>query len=100
MKIKLQTMDLQMRRILGWDRKTEEVYETTAKTLGDFFREIRDLDGRTFHDRFMDDSDVILANCYVFFNCTSFLKRDEFTRPLKDGDKVILMRGLAGAGAG
>jgi|LAHU01.1.fsa_nt_gb hypothetical protein len=100
MKIKLQTMDPQMKRVLGWDRKTEDEIETEARTLADFFRQVKDKDGRTLYDRFMDDSDVIIANSYVFFNCMAFLKREDFERTIKDGDKVILMRALAGCGAG
>lgn len=100
MKIKLQTMDPQMKRILGWERKTEDEIETQAGTLADFFRQVKDKDGRPLYDRFMDDSDVIIANSYVFFNCMAFLKRDDFDRTIKDGDKVILLRALAGCGAG
>ena len=99
MKIKLQTMDPQMKRVLGWDRKTEDEIETEARTLADFFRQVKDKDGRTLYDRFMDDSDVIIANSYVFFNCMAFLKREDFERSIKDGDKVILLRALAGCGA-
>jgi molybdopterin converting factor small subunit len=100
MKMKLQTMDPQMRAILGWERKTEEVYETTAETLGDFFKDVTDKDGRTFYDRFMDENDIIVANSYIFFNCMAFLKKGDFDRAIKDGDKVILLRSLAGCGAG
>ena len=100
MKIKLHTMDPQMKRVLGWDRKTEDEIETEARTLADFFRQVKDKDGRTLYDRFMDDRDVIIANSYVFFNCMAFLKREDFERTIKDGDKVILMRALAGCGAG
>ena len=53
MKMKLQTMDPQMRAILGWERKTEEVYETTAETLGDFFKDVTDKDGRTGHGKIL-----------------------------------------------
>ena len=100
MKIKLQTMDLQMRRILGWEKKTEEEFDTQAKTLAEFFHEVKDKEGRTLHERFMDDRDVIIANSYVFYNCKAFLKRDAFDQPIKNGDKVILLRALAGCGAG
>jgi hypothetical protein len=100
MKIKLQTMDPQMKRILGWERKTEDEIETQAETLADFFRQVKDKDGRPLYDRFMDDNDLIIANSYVFFNCMAFLKRDDFDRTIKDGDKVILLRALAGCGAG
>ncbi len=100
MKIKLQTMDPQMKNVLGWERKTEDEIETEAQTLADFFRQVKDKDGRPLYDRFMDDSDVIIANSYVFFNCMAFLKREEFDRTIKDGDKVILLRALAGCGAG
>ncbi|MBN1546379.1 MAG: hypothetical protein JW902_06945 [Syntrophaceae bacterium] len=100
MKIKLQTVDLQMRRALGWEAKTEEEYETRAKTLAEFFQEVVDKDGLPLYERFMDDKDVIIGNSYVFFNCMAFLKRDDFSRTIKDGDKVILLRALAGCGAG
>jgi len=100
MKIKLQTMDPQMKRVLGWERKTEDEIETEARTLADFFRQVKDKDGRSLYERFMDNSDVIIANSYVFFNCMAFLKREDFERSIKDGDKVILMRALAGCGAG
>ncbi len=100
MKIKLQTMDPQMKRVLGWERKTEDEIETEARTLADFFRQVKDKDGRSLYERFMDNSDVIIANSYVFFNCMAFLKREDFERTIKDGDKVILMRALAGCGAG
>lgn len=100
MKIKLQTMDPQMKKVLGWDRKTEDEIETDARNLADFFRQVKDKDGRPLYDRFMDDRDVVIANSYVFFNCMAFLKREEFDRTIKDGDKVILLRALAGAGGG
>jgi len=100
MRIKLQTMDTQMRKILGWERKTEEVFETQGETLADFFRDVKDKDGRALYDRFMDEHDVIIANSYVFFNCMAMLKKEDFGRSIKDGDKVILMRSLAGCGAG
>jgi len=100
MKIKLQTMDPQMREVLGWDKKTEAEFETRGTTLGDFFRDVKDKNGRALYDRFMDEHDVIIANSYVFFNCTAFLKKEDFGRSIKDGDKVILLRSLAGCGGG
>ena len=93
-------MDPQMKHVLGWERKTEDEIETEAQTLADFFRQVKDKEGRPLYDRFMDDSDVIIANSYVFFNCMAFLKREDFERTIKDGDKVILLRALAGAGGG
>ena len=101
MKIKLQTMDPRMKQVLGWERKTGEEIETDARTVADFFRQVKDKDGRPLYDRFMDDRDVVIANSYVFFNCMAFLKRADFERTtIKEGDKVILLRALAGAGGG
>lgn len=100
MKVRLHTMDLQIRNMLGWEDKTEEEFETQAGTLFDFFKEIKDKDGRTLYDRVMDENDMVLANSYAFFNCKALIKRDEFSRPLEDGDKIVLLRSLAGCGGG
>ncbi|MDR2861369.1 MAG: hypothetical protein LBV07_02310 [Syntrophobacterales bacterium] len=100
MKIKLHTMDLQIRNMLGWDSKMEEEFETQAQTLLDFFKEVKDKDGRTLYDRVMDDNDMVLANSYAFFNCKALIKKDEFSRPIEDGDKIVLLRSLAGCGGG
>jgi len=100
MKVKLHTMDLQIRNMLGWGSKTEEEFETQAQTLFDFFKEIKDKDGRTLYDRVMDENDMVLANSYAFFNCKSLIKRDEFNHPIEDGDKIVLLRSLAGCGGG
>ena len=100
MRIKLHTMDLQIRNMLGWGSKTEEEFETQAQTLLDFFKEVKDKDGRTLYDRVVDENDMILANSYAFFNCKALIKRDEFSRPIEDGDKIVLLRSLAGCGGG
>ena len=100
MKVKLHTMDIQIRNMLGWDNKTEEEFETQAQTLFDLFKEIKDKDGRTLYERVMDDNDMVLANSYAFFNSKALVKRDEFHHPIEDGDKIILLRSLAGCGGG
>jgi len=101
MKITLHTMDLQIRNMLGWDSKTEEEFETQAKTLFDFFKEVKDKDGKVLYDRVIDETDVILGNSYAFFNCKALLKRDAWDdRLLEDGDKIVLLRSLAGCGGG
>ncbi len=100
MKITLQTMDPQMRKALGWENKTEEAFEISGNTLADFFRKVKDKDGRALYDRFMDEHDIVIANSYIFYNCRAFLKKEDLDRYINDGDKVVLMRSLASCGAG
>jgi len=99
MKITLVVMDPVIRELLGWGSKTEEVYKVQGETIADFFKVIKDKNGKSFYDRIEED-DGIISNIYIFYNFLAFLRKEDLGRSMKDGDKIVLMRTLGGAGAG
>lgn len=92
-------MDPVIRELLGWGSKTEEVYKVQGETIADFFKVIKDKNGKSFYDRIEED-DGIISNIYIFYNFLAFLRKEDLGRSMKDGDKIVLMRTLGGAGAG
>jgi len=99
MKITLVSMDPVIRGLLGWDSKTEDVYQVQGDTIADFFKVVKDKDGKSFYDR-VEEDDGIISNIYMFYNFLAFLKKEDLGRRMEDGDKIVLMRSLGGCGAG
>ena len=100
MEIILQILDATIRKELGWkEGKRQETYQITGNTLGDLLKTVKDAEGRSFWERFME-GDVISQTDVSIKGTFFFLYEKELARPLTDGQQVTLLGRLGLCGGG
>ena len=100
MKVTVQIMSQPIKKFMGWDnRKTEETYLFEGNTIADLFRVVRDQEGKSFYDRFVDD-DGYISRSYIYLDGISYLRKEDLRRSLQDGGKIAILGQLACCGGG
>ncbi|MBN1545086.1 MAG: hypothetical protein JW902_00335 [Syntrophaceae bacterium] len=101
MRVTVQILSQQLKKRMGWeDKKTEETYFFEGNSIADLFKVVRDSEGKSFYDRFMD-KDSIISRSYIHFQgAISYLGPEDMKRPLQDGSKLAILGQLAFCGGG
>ncbi len=100
MKVTLQVLSPIVRRAIGWnDGKIEETCQFEGDTIGDLLKVVRDREGRSLYERFMED-DGMISRSYIHLNGISYLRPEDLQRSLKDGEKLAILGNLACCGGG
>ena len=96
----MQILDATIRKELGWkEGKRQETYQITGNTLGDLLKTVKDAEGRSFWERFME-GDVISRTDVSLKGTFFYLYEKELGRSLADGQKVTLLGKLGLSGGG
>ena len=100
MKVTLQILSPILRKAIGWDDgKFEEACQFEGDTIGDLLKVVRDREGKSLYDRFMDD-DGMISRSYIHLDGISYLRPEDLQRSLKDGGKLAILGNLACCGGG
>ncbi len=100
MEVTLQILSKSLRRDIGWDdKKYEEVFQFEGDTIADLLKVVRDGEGRSLYDRFMDGEGLI-SRSYIHLDGISYLRPEDLQRTLKDGGKMSILGQLALCGGG
>lgn len=100
MKVTLQVLSPIIRKAIGWnDGKFEETCQFQGDTIGDLLKAVRDHEGKSLYERFMED-DGMISRSYIHLNGISFLRPEDMQRALKDGEKLAILGNLACCGGG
>ncbi|HOO40291.1 MAG TPA: hypothetical protein P5244_11765 [Syntrophales bacterium] len=100
MEVTVQILSPPIKKFMGWDnRKTDETYFFEGDTIADLFRVVRDRQGKSLYDRFMDD-DGLISRSYIYLDGISYLRKEDLQRTLRHGGKIAILGQLACCGAG
>lgn len=100
MEIILQILDATIRKGLGWkEGKNQETYQIAGNTLGDLLKAVKDAEGKSFWELFME-GDAISRTDVSIKGSFFYLYEKELARPLTEGQKVTLLGKWALCGGG
>lgn len=100
MRVTLQILSPLVRKAIGWnDGKFEQTCQFEGDTIGDLLKVVRDREGKSLYERFMED-DGMISHSYIHLNGISYLRSEDLQRSLNDGEKLSILGNLACCGGG